>query len=198
MEAAVLKKAAEGTIIFGICGGYQMLGETLSDPYKVENGGTMKGMGLLPIDTVFEGEKTRTRVSGNFRDLGGDLAGLSGTAVEGYEIHMGTSMLKEGARPLRRSETTPGPPMKILLWKAKRRSVQRKRIWHLRARRFRQRRRGGRAGAGCGSQKGIDTEHITGIDYQTFKETQYDILAEQLRKHMDMERIYRILEEGIA
>ena len=49
-----------------------------------------------------------------------------------------------------------------------------------------------------GAKKGIDTEHIAGIDYQTFKETQYDILAEQLRKHMDMERIYRILEEGIA
>ena len=44
MEAAVLKLAAAGTVIFGVCGGYQMLGETLSDPDGVEAGGTMKGM----------------------------------------------------------------------------------------------------------------------------------------------------------
>ena len=50
LEAAVLKKAAEGKIIFGVCGGYQMLGETLADPEHVEAGGEIKGMGLLPMD----------------------------------------------------------------------------------------------------------------------------------------------------
>ncbi len=49
----ILKAAACGTLIFGICGGYQMLGEKLSDPYGVEAGGSMRGMGLLPMDTVF-------------------------------------------------------------------------------------------------------------------------------------------------
>ena len=53
MEALILKAAAKGTLVFGICGGYQMLGESLSDPYGVEAGGTMRGMGLLPMDTVF-------------------------------------------------------------------------------------------------------------------------------------------------
>ena len=66
LEAAVLKEAAKGKIIFGICGGYQMLGEILSDPHHVEAGGTIKGMGLLPMDTVFAEKKTRTRVSGRF------------------------------------------------------------------------------------------------------------------------------------
>lgn len=70
LEAAVLKEAAKGKIIFGICGGYQMLGETLSDPHHVEAGGTIKGMGLLPMDTVFAEKKTRTRVSGRFLELG--------------------------------------------------------------------------------------------------------------------------------
>ena len=55
MEAAILKAAASGTIIFGVCGGYQMLGETLADPLGVEAGGTIKGMSLLPMDTVFAG-----------------------------------------------------------------------------------------------------------------------------------------------
>ena len=52
IETLILKAAACGTLIFGICGGYQMLGETLSDPYGVEAGGSMRGMGLLPMDTA--------------------------------------------------------------------------------------------------------------------------------------------------
>ncbi len=67
LEALILKEAAKGKLIFGICGGYQMMGETLSDPHGVEAGGTIKGMGLLPMDTVFAKEKkTRTRVEGSF------------------------------------------------------------------------------------------------------------------------------------
>ena len=53
-------------------------------------------MGLLPIDTVFEGEKTRTRVSGCFEGLSGVLQSLNGVAIEGYEIHMGATTRKEG------------------------------------------------------------------------------------------------------
>ena len=52
MEALILKEAARGTLIFGVCGGYQMLGENLGDPHGVEAGGSMRGMGLLPMDTV--------------------------------------------------------------------------------------------------------------------------------------------------
>ena len=43
----------------GICGGYQMLGDTLSDPHHVEAGGEIRGMGLLPMDTVFEQQKNK-------------------------------------------------------------------------------------------------------------------------------------------
>ena len=67
MEAAVLKEASRGKLIFGVCGGYQMLGETLSDPHGVENGGSMKGMGLLPMETVFAEKKTRPQGAGAFR-----------------------------------------------------------------------------------------------------------------------------------
>ena len=69
LEALILKEAAKGKLIFGICGGYQMMGETLSDPHGVEAGGTIKGMGLLPMDTVFAKKKTRTRVEGSFGQL---------------------------------------------------------------------------------------------------------------------------------
>ena len=89
LESQILKQAAKGKVIFGICGGYQMLGMELSDPFSVESGGTMAGMGLLPTKTVFEKEKVRTRVSGNFNEVSGILAELSYVEFEGYEIHMG-------------------------------------------------------------------------------------------------------------
>lgn len=102
LEAAILKQAGSGKVVFGICGGYQMLGETLSDPLGLETSGTVRGMGLLPIDTVFMEEKTRTRVTGTFLTEGTLLAGLQTQklAAEGYEIHMGQSTRKDGARPL--------------------------------------------------------------------------------------------------
>ena len=92
--------AAKGKLIFGICGGYQMMGETLSDPHGVEAGGTIQGMGLLPMDTVFAKKKTRTRVEGSFGQLTGAFAKLSDTALEGYEIHMGETALKGGANAI--------------------------------------------------------------------------------------------------
>lgn len=53
LEAAVLKLAAGGVAVLGVCGGYQMLGQILSDPEDVERGGNLRGMGLLPCETVF-------------------------------------------------------------------------------------------------------------------------------------------------
>ena len=100
LEAAILKHAAEGKVVFGICGGYQMLGERICDPSGVESGGEIRGLGLLPMETVFEQEKTRTRISGTFLETGGILRALSGQPFEGYEIHMGTSSWKAGAAPL--------------------------------------------------------------------------------------------------
>jgi adenosylcobyric acid synthase len=97
LEASILKHAAENKPVFGVCGGYQMLGVELSDPYGVEAGGTIAGMGLLPARTIFEKEKTRTQVKGRFKQgLSGLLKGLSGVEIEGYEIHMGQTKVIDG------------------------------------------------------------------------------------------------------
>ena len=88
---AVIRAHREGTAVLGICGGYQMMGELLQDPKGVEAGGELKGMGLLPIQTVFAGEKMRTRVQGTFEGLSGSLSSLSQVPLEGYEIHMGVT-----------------------------------------------------------------------------------------------------------
>ena len=56
LEAAVLKQASDGTLVMGICGGYQMLGMTLEDPDGVEEGGSMRGMELCRYIRFLEGE----------------------------------------------------------------------------------------------------------------------------------------------
>ena len=48
-----------------------------------------------------------------------------------------------------------------------------------------------------GENKGVEVSLMAGIDFAAFKETQYDILAAELRKHLDMKKIYEILEQGV-
>ena len=191
MEASILKEASRGALIFGICGGYQMLGETLSDPYGVEAGGTVRGMGLIPMDTVFAKSKTRTRVAGTFGRISGDWSPLSGVELEGYEIHMGESVLKNGAVAATRirdavseTEKAEGAVSGAVCGTYVHGVFDREEVVHglLQA---------------LGQKKGVDVTEMKGMDFAAFKETQYDILAAELRKHLDMEKIYQILEEGI-
>ena len=81
LEASLLKYAAEGFPVLGVCGGYQMLGVCLADPYGVEHGGKMAGMGLLSGETVFAKQKTRTRATGLLPKVGGIFSGLSGSCL---------------------------------------------------------------------------------------------------------------------
>ena len=81
----------KGTPVVGICGGFQMLGRSVSDPEGMEGGGTLEGLGLLPMDTRFEDRKELRQVNAAVGKLTGFYESLSGTAVEGYEIHMGES-----------------------------------------------------------------------------------------------------------
>jgi adenosylcobyric acid synthase len=92
LAAAIRQLAERGTAIVGVCGGYQMLGHVIQDPEHVESSeDEVTGLGLLPLETVFQGEKATHRVQA--RVMGGVdwLAGLRGQIVQGYEIHMGQS-----------------------------------------------------------------------------------------------------------
>ena len=86
LEAALLKLAANGTPVLGVCGGYQMLGETLADPEGTESGTaqTVRGLGLLPTRTVFTGQKYRTQDTAAVT-----AAPFAGAALTGYQIHTG-------------------------------------------------------------------------------------------------------------
>ena len=188
LEAAILHHAAAGGAVLGICGGYQMLGRTLSDPLGVEEGGSMAGMGLLPMDTVFSAQKARTRVTGAFGQIEGVFSGLSGLELEGYEIHMGVS---SGAAPIASlTDAVTGE----------------------------ERHDGGQSGNVYGSyvhgvldrpgvataiiralaeRKGVAFEALGSVSDAEHKQAQYDILAATMRAHMDMKKVYEILEAGI-
>ena len=103
LEAVLLKQAAAGTPVLGVCGGYQMLGRTLDDSAATESGRsqTLRGLGLLPTSTVFSAEKRRTQVSATA------AAGpFAGAALTGYEIHTGRTVV-EGAPFAQLADGTP-------------------------------------------------------------------------------------------
>jgi len=77
--------------VLGVCGGLQMLGEALIDPHGVD--GNAPGLGLLPLVTVFEVDKTvkrtKTRFASTMHGRSQPWAALAGVEVSGYEIHHG-------------------------------------------------------------------------------------------------------------
>lgn len=105
IEARIKEYSKDGLVI-GICGGYQMLGKIIKDPYGVETEvPEVEAMGLLDIDTVFEEEKVTTRVKAeSIRDFDvyKDKASTEKRKIDvyGYEIHMGICTYGEKAKPL--------------------------------------------------------------------------------------------------
>ena len=176
LEAAILKAASAGTLIFGICGGYQMLGRRISDPDRVEAAGTteIQGLGLLDMDTVFLGEKVQTQVAGTFDGVTGILSGLNGMDYTGYEIHMGCSQEKKP--PLQGRSNVYGsyihgvfdaPGVSDGILKAL-----------------------------C-AKKGHDFSALGTFDLQEYKERQYNMLADAVRGGLDMELVYRIINREV-
>lgn len=191
LEGKVLRHASSGKTVFGICGGYQMMGELLRDPKGMEAGGELRGIGLLPIQTVFAEEKTRTRVQGTFEGLTGSLSALSQIPLEGYEIHMGMTTYTEEPCPL--------------VWIREETGEKREKYDGAKKNNC----------YGCYvhgifdhpqavsgfvsallTEKGYDAGQIKLQDWHTYKETQYNKLAEIMRESLDMEYIYRIMGKG--
>ncbi|MGM9659962.1 MAG: cobyric acid synthase, partial [Faecousia sp.] len=176
LEAAIQKAAAAGTLVMGICGGYQMLGTSVSDPDQVEAAGVTRiaGMGLLDMDTVFRGDKVQTQTRGVFSGVTGMLENLNGLAYEGYEIHMGRS--QETMPPLNGKGNVygsyihgvfdaPGISDAVL--------------------------------QGICQRKGIDFAALETYDASAYKERQYDLLADAVRQGLDMDLIYRIVNREV-
>lgn len=172
LEAAIKKAADGGTLVFGICGGYQMLGRSIRDPDGAEAAVNTEiaGLGLLDTETVFHGEKVQRQAKGTFQALSGMLSSLNGLAWSGYEIHMGRS--GDDLPVLMGTGHVYGSYVHGLFDKP---GVS-----------------DGVLQAVCG-QKGIDFEALRSFNAAEYKERQYDILAEAVRSGLDMDLIYRIV-----
>ena len=189
LEAAV-KKIAEEIPVFGICGGYQMLGEQISDPSGVEGGGALRGMELLPVVTELGEEKVRCQMEGKLPELDGIFSNLSELEFAGYEIHMGKTDFSESGKEIEiRNDAL--HEKKIII------SGRNKNVYGTYVH--------GIFDKGCvatavvqalAKKKGIWIGEGAFEDYRSFKEKQYDRLADTLREYLNMEEIYGMLREA--
>ncbi|SKC04562.1 adenosylcobyric acid synthase (glutamine-hydrolysing) [Lachnospiraceae bacterium] len=194
IEARIKQHASRGKAVFGICGGYQMLGEKIVDPLGAEHKGEVAGLGLLPITTVFEEEKTRTRIEGTFKDVSGIFKCLNGQKFAGYEIHMGVSSILDGAHPMNElKEITAGGSADTKADGVSSGNVYGTYVHGI----FDSDNVASAIVSAILESKGLDSTHVKSFNMKEYKERQYDILADAVRENLDMESIYRILDEGI-
>ena len=189
LEAAILRRASSGTPVLGICGGYQMLGQEISDPMGTECGGSIRGMGLLPTRTVFDSNKRQVRSGGRLAQLDGPLAELSGVPVRGYQIHMGRTTA-EGGRPFCTLEDEDGNQCADGCCQGNVYGTYLHGVFDS----------GPCAQALARAllrRKGLDPSDVRAVDLDAYRERQFDELARVVRENMDMDLVYRILEQGI-
>lgn len=186
LEANIYRLAKSGTVVWGICGGYQMLGVEIDDKSGVEGGQLIRGMDLLQIKTTFEADKHRTQVRGRFRQVAGRMKSLSDVAFSGYEIHHGRSCYLEESAALTELVQANGELIKD--------GAQKDNVYGTYVHGIFDEK------AVCSAiirelfvKKGFDPDRVKIIDRDTYKEEQYNLLADMIREHMDMEALYNVL-----
>lgn len=188
-EARIKQHAAQGKIVFGVCGGYQMLGETITDPEGQEHRGQFRGIGLLPIKTVFRPSKTRTRVTGVFSHLEGILKELEGQTFEGYEIHMGESEFVENSTGSYMNKLKPEGIDTHKDDGVSKGNVYGSYVHGI----FDYNNVAAIFVSAVLRSKGLDDSNVKTFDMEEYKEKQYDALAQAIRDNLDMPKIYEIL-----
>lgn len=196
METVIKKCVAKDIPLFGICGGYQMMGKSVSDPDGVEGGGCLTGMGLFDFETVFAGEKVTRQSQGTFSSgISGILKELSGNTWEGYEIHHGqtvTGTEENGMHSAQKTMRTDDAVKTTTLLSSG--GSCRENLY------------------GCYIHGIFDAPGVAETVIRTlqqakgqqagvcqlsraqYKEQQYDLLAEAVRGSIDMEQLYRIIQ----
>ena len=176
LEASILKAASNGVPVFGICGGFQMLGKSISDPQGVEAAGVteLAGLGLLDTETVFYGEKVQTQTKGVLGGISGIFRGLNGLEYEGYEIHMGRG--GEKGAPVVDKGTVYGSYVHGIFDK----------------------------GGICDEvlralceRRGVEFSALGSFDANEYKERQYDLLADGVRSGLNMDFVYKVLNREV-
>lgn len=160
----------EKTII-GICGGYQMLGQTVEDPDQVESDiPYTSGLGLLPVRTVLRSEKTTQQLDFTYRN--------TTEKCRGYEIHMGISKPTAADSPVNYfpDGRTDGYCLNSKCWGTYLHGILDNPV------------------VINDILSPYTAEMGETFDYQEYKEAQYDKLAAHIREHIDMEQIYHSLQ----
>ena len=164
---SIVKAQREGKKVIGICGGYQMMGETISDPQGIEGDlPLISGLGLLPINTIIEGDKVTEQRQFKFKNYT--------DVCSGYEIHMGQTSLKYPENYLNKlsNDKKDGYFLNEKCWGSYIHGIL------------------DNAVVISDLLKGFDTENIN-FDYNQFKEEQYDKLADAIREYVDMDLVYQ-------
>ena len=208
METAILKFAAKGNPVIGICGGYQMMGQKIADPNGVEGGGEIAGLGLLPLETILEERKHRRQAQGKIQDATGRFVDLKGLEYTGYEIHMGSTRRidEPGTGSIGSTVDTDAPGTGSV---GNTEDTDSSAIVE-----FTEGQTGYASGNLYGTYihgffdrreivetliqkiaeaKGISFAMNQVMDYQALKEQEYDLLANTMREFMDMKKIYEMM-----
>ncbi|MGL5330390.1 MAG: cobyric acid synthase, partial [Peptostreptococcaceae bacterium] len=193
LEEQIKALHKKGKLIIGICGGYQMLGKKLKDPYHVEGEvDEYEGIGLLDTETIFEEEKTTTQVEATICEgLDGYFKNLGGKKVIGYEIHMGATArgkdindlntiikrLYEDVKYTEGSVNKEGNVMGTYLHGIfDELDFTRALLNNIR------------------EMKNLENVESKVASFKEFKEKEYDKLADFLREHLDIDKIYEIMQ----
>ena len=174
LEACILKLAAKGTPVLGVCGGYQMLGHTLADPDGEESGTpcTLPGLGLLPTDTVFNAEKHLSQTNATVEAIP-----FAGAKLTGYEIHAGRT-------------TVAGSPFCILSDGTPEGCVQANVFGTYLHGLFDTGELTEKLTAFLCKRKGLDPAGAQLIPMEQYRQQQFDKLADGVRAALDMNAVY--------
>lgn len=177
METVILKLAEKHTVILGVCGGYQMLGELLDDPNGIESGqkASLRGLGLLPTRTVFNEQKHRTQMTAVVT-----AGALAGANLEGYEIHAGRTEVAGQAFCTLADGQAEGCVQGNVFGTYLHGLFDTGELTERMADYLCQR-------------KGIDAVQANTISMEEYREQQFDILADGVRQALDMDAIYRMM-----
>ena len=190
LASEIIRLARSGTPIIGICGGYQMLGKAIRDPLGVESAGTeSEGLGLLDCETLFSPAKTTVQVKALPACRRGLLKGMDNEEIAGYEIHMGQTSGQ--AEPAFRVTHTPEGIVDYFDGAISSNGLVLGTYLHglFHNRRF------------MHNLMGF-LQDLWGISLPVpvpvNRERQYDDLAANVRRNLDMKKIYEILHRGQA
>ena len=183
-ENGISKKIIElskvGVVVFGICGGYQMLGETISDPFGVESSNQeMQGLGLLKLKTILKEKKIIAQYSGHLVNTKCILSGMDGTQIKGYEIHHGITFGDEQSI-LESDNCVKGAVRENVLGTYIHGIFNSNDFTNKFLNKIRER-------------KGLEIQE-TEIDLCDIRNQEYDELAKFLREHIDIEKLYEIID----